>query len=185
MTRRRRLRTKKELGIPRWVSTVEGSVDDPPIVMRQDRMKLIAGCLAFGSLLAFILIVPEVRYSTGTIVGLSFLGCLTLVFGTMATFPTTLVLDPEVLELRVLFRTTRFGWGDFSHFYVDRIRGLIVVVSADMSETFSQKSGWLRLFSRKVNLGSFWELPAARVVEVLNEARHRWAPVESSRQHPG
>jgi len=174
MTRHGRLRTKEELGIPKWMTAVEGSVDDPPIVMRQDRMKYSAWFLGGCSLLAFILLVPEVRYSTGTIVGLSFLGVLTAFFGLMAAIPATLVLDSEGLEWRLLFRTIRFGWDDFRGFYTDRSRGLIMHVNGDMSEAFVARSGRLGGLARKLDLGSFWELPAARVVEVLNEALVRW-----------
>lgn len=34
MTRHAKLRTKEELGLPKRVSAVEGSFNDPPIVLR-------------------------------------------------------------------------------------------------------------------------------------------------------
>ncbi|MBN9088698.1 MAG: hypothetical protein J0J01_17480 [Reyranella sp.] len=42
------LRSKEELGLPRWVPVVEESFDDPPIVMWQARLKLSLMCLGTG-----------------------------------------------------------------------------------------------------------------------------------------
>jgi hypothetical protein len=44
--RHARLRTKEELGLPRWMPAVEGSLDDPPIVLRQAETSL--PCVALG-----------------------------------------------------------------------------------------------------------------------------------------
>lgn len=46
MTRHARLQTKEEFGLPGGMSAVEGSLDDPPIVLRQDRLKLSLSSLA-------------------------------------------------------------------------------------------------------------------------------------------
>ena len=111
MTRHARLRTKEEPGLPRWMPALEGSLDDPPIVLRQDRLKLSLLCLG-----------------------------LTVVGGLMS-------------------RPRRF-----------------TVVVGEFTHEGPPKPAWRRYLTGSLELGSFWELPAQRVADVLNEARARWAP---------
>lgn len=176
MTRHARLRTKEELGLPRWMPAVEGSLDDPPIVLRQDRLKLSLMCLAFLVVGGLLLLVPVRTYSAWHLIFLGFLGLGAVMSALMAISPTTLILDPRGLVWRTAFRTFDHPWSDFAGFRVSPRRGLWTVVKVELSDAFRAKSRWRFLLKGGVELGSFWELPPQRIVDVLNEARARWAP---------
>jgi len=174
MTRHARLRTKEELGLPKWMPAVEGSFDDPPIVLRQDRLKLSLFCLGVAVVAGLLLLVPVRAYSAWHVIFLGFLGLGIAISGAMAMRPTTLILDPGGLTWRTMFRTFDYPWSDFGRFYVFFRKGLWPVVVAQRADALLPKPGWRRLFGASAELGSFWELPPQKVVDVLNEARARW-----------
>ena len=176
MTRHARLRTKEELGLPRWMPALEGSLDDPPIVLRQDRLKLSLLCLGLTVVGGLILLIPVRVYSAWHLIFLGLLGLGVVTFGAMAVRPATLILDPHGLSWRHAFRTVEYSWSAFARFYVlSRPRRFTVVVG-EFTHEGPPKPAWRRYLTGSLELGSFWELPAQRVADVLNEARARWAP---------
>jgi hypothetical protein len=74
MAQHAKLRTKEELGLPKWVPAVEGSFEDPPIVMRQDRLKLSLTSLAFAVVGGLFLLMQVRTYSAWHLLILSLLG---------------------------------------------------------------------------------------------------------------
>lgn len=155
---------------------VEGSFDDPPIVLRQDRLKLSLSCLAFAVVGGLALLIPVRVYSGWHLLILGFLGLGAVTFGLLAIAPTTLILDPAGLIRCSVFRTFEYPWSDFARFRWYARRGMLNVVVADRSDERLARLGWRRFLERTVELGSYWELPARHVVEVLNEALTRWKP---------
>lgn len=176
MTRHAKLRTKEELGLPKWVPAVEGSFDDPPIVLRQDRLKLSFTFLGFVVVGGLVLLAPVRVYSGWHLTILGSLGLGAVMFCLLAMVPTTLILDPAGLVRRSVFRTIEYPWSEFARFRWHAMRGVWHVVVADRSDEILARLGWRRFLEGPVGLGGYWELPAERVVEVLNEALTRWKP---------
>ena len=181
MTRHGKLRTKEALRLPKWVPAVEGSFDDPPIVLRQDRLKLALNCLPLTALAALILWLPTIRYSTAHFFVLGLLGFGAAVYALQAIFPATLILDPTCLVLRSAFRTVEYQWCDFARFRWYSYRFVWRLVCGDYTEAFKARQGWRRFLAGTAGLGGYWELPAQRVTDVLNEALARWgAPTDAA-----
>ena len=176
MARHARLRTKEELGLPKWVAAVEGSFDNPPIVMRQDRVKLALNSLGFAVVGGLVLLMPARPYSGWQLVILGLLGLGAVAFGLLAIAPTTIILDPGGLVRRSVFRTLEYPWSDFAGFRWYAVRGVVHVVVGDRSDEILARLGWRRFLEGPANMGTYWELPAPHVVAVLNEALTRWKP---------
>lgn len=96
--------------------------------------------------------------------------------GLLAIIRTTLILTPGGLVRRSVFRTLEYPWSDFARFRWYAQRDVVHVVVGDRSDEILARLGWRRFLAGPVYLGSYWELPARRVVEVLNEALTRWKP---------
>lgn len=159
---------------------MEGSLDDPPIVLRQHRLKYVLVCFAgivaasiFASLVASSS-AGAVHYFVPILVGLT-----GVTSGVRAIFPDMLILDAHGVVWRRWFWTIEFRWSDFRRFRA--VPDGEKQVEADISLGMRRRLGWRRFLPGlwgPVNLGNGWELPAARVAEVLTEARARWGPVE-------
>ena len=155
---------------------VEGSLDDPPIVLRQDRLKLSLMFLAVAAVTSLLLLPPWGPNSTGRLVALGFFGLCSAISGLMAVRPSLLILDPHGLIWCQTFRTFEYPWSAFTRFYVlSRPRRFTAVVG-EFTHEGPPKPGWRRFLTGSLELGSLWELPPQRVADVLNEARARWAP---------
>jgi hypothetical protein len=177
------LRTREKLGLPKWAAVVEGSFDDPPIVLRQDRLKLSLMSLALAALLGLVLWLPVRAYTPSHLIVLACVA-IGLVFHVLqALRPTTLVLDPNGLEVRFAFRTLDVPWPDVARFRLQR-RPYRAVVGEPSERCVARQSGWRRLLIGPQDLGSVWELPAQRVVDILNEALRRWGQDSASPQSP-
>ncbi|MBI3196726.1 MAG: PH domain-containing protein [Rhodospirillales bacterium] len=154
---------------------VEGSLAQPPIVLRQDRLKL-ALCCAGAAALALLLL-ATVRFSSiidtvlFCVVGLSALD-----YGLGAIFPATLTLSPAGLVRRSVYRTVEFSWQDITGFRWYRTRMMVNMVMAEHSDAYRATLGWRSFFGAATALGGFWELPAQRVVDELTAALGHWAP---------
>jgi Bacterial PH domain len=154
MTRHAKLRTKEELGLPKWVPAVEKSFDDPPIVLRQDRLKLSFSALGFAVMGGLALLIPVRVYSGWHLLMLGLLGLAAVTFGALAIVPTTLILDPKGLIQRSVFRSFEYSWSDFARFRWYARRGLLHVVVADLPDERIARLGWRRFLTRTVELGS-------------------------------
>lgn len=174
MTRHGRLRTKEELGLPKWTPAVEGSFDDPPIVLRQDRLKVWLASLACLCFVGMGWILPPERHTVTIDIGMWLFGSGAAVLALQAMFPTVVILDPVGITVRTLLRTYENPWSDFDGFrpmLIGRTRLVVGVPSA----AYRARRGWRR-FLGPPSVGNLWELPTERVVAVLNEALARWRP---------
>jgi len=154
---------------------VEGSLDDPPIVLRQDRLKLSLMFLACAAVTGLLLLPPWGPNSTGRLVALGFFGLCSAISGLMAARPSLLILGPDGLTWRAMWRTFEYPWSAFARFYVFSRKGWLHGVAAELAHEGPPKAAWRRFLTGSLDLGSFWELPPQRVADVLNEARARWA----------
>jgi hypothetical protein len=142
---------------------VEGSLSAPPIVLRQDRLKLSLGFVGFSGLAAGLLGVLDFD-STLHILAFCFIGLTALDYGLGAIVPTTLTLGPAGLVRRSVYRTVTFPWQDLTDFrwYRTRMSGnTIMAVHSNGVAT---------------QLGGYWELPVQQVVDQLTAALAHWGP---------
>jgi hypothetical protein len=94
-----------------------GSLENPPIIIRQDRLKLIVmafACALFA--VAAVLVAPSSRNSLVAYLFSAGFGLGFLLFIFMATNPGTLVLEPRGLTWKTWLRTFTRSWSDFSKF---------------------------------------------------------------------
>ncbi|MFO1079416.1 MAG: hypothetical protein U1E23_02140 [Reyranellaceae bacterium] len=148
-TRHGRLRTREELGLPKWSGGIEGSFDDPPIVVRQDRLTTSLLSLSLLPMVAWLCFVPG-PYSGVRLLYMGAVGIIVVLGVAVVVFPAVLILDPEGLTLRTPFRAIEYPWRRFARFYVRSINHVKWVV-AESSETLAPRYGW-----RRGNLRSAW-----------------------------
>lgn len=180
MTRHSRQRTNRELELTKEQVGLEGPLSNPPIVLWQDRHEHMMTCLGFLAGASLLTSPLGSAFHGAPHYLVPVLGLIGVTFGLKAMFPGALVLDADGLVWRGLFWTIEFRWSDFRRF-----RGVLPDgenrVEGDMSGALRRRLGWRRYLlgrSGSVNFGDSWELPAARVAEVLREARARWGPTE-------
>lgn len=171
-TSRRRFRTKEELGLPKWVAAVEGTVDDPPIVIWQDRLKVSAMSLALAVLAAIFYGMGS--GSAARVFWPILLGMTAALFGWMAIVRNCLILTPEGLTWRTAFHTFNYEWSDFERFVV--ALGRTKMVAGVLSESYKRRQSWFWHWTGRWMFGGFWELPQQQIVDVLNRARTHWGP---------
>jgi hypothetical protein len=161
-----RLRTKGELGLPKWVPAVEGTFDDPPIVMWESRLKMSLICLGAALPAGFAYV-----WLSGTRFWWILFGLVAVLSGLKAIFRGALILSPGGLVFRTGFRTIKYQWSDFDSFVV--LRGRTSRLAGKLSASSKSRRWWLTSWRA---LGFCWELPLQRIADVLNEARRRWGP---------
>jgi len=154
---------------------VEGSLADPPIVLRQDRLKLALCCAGLAALAVALLVTSRFNSTLDTVL-LGVIGLSALTYGLRAIFPTTLTLGPAGLVRRSVFRTVEFSWQDITGFGWYRTRTMVNMVQAEHSDAYRATLGWRGFFGAATALGGFWELPVQRVVDELTAALAHWAP---------
>lgn len=158
---------------------VEGSLADPPIVLRQDRLKLGLCCAALATLAVLLLATSRLSSIQDALL-LGCIGLSAIVYGIRAIFPTTLTLGPAGLVSRSAFRTVEFSWQDITGFRWYRTRTMVNMVMAEHSDIYRAKLGWRGVFGAATALGAYWELPAQRMVDDLTSALAHWRPQAQS-----
>ena len=160
--------------MPKWIPAAEGTLDDPPIVLRQDRVKLSLIALCFMLLATFVCSTGSPLHNNGTLFWTSFFGVVTGCFGWKAVMPGTLALDPAGIVWRTSFRKVKYEWNEFSDFRTYSIKGLINPVLGDFSGNRKSHRIWRNITGGPASFGAFWELPAQTIVDVLKKARSHW-----------
>jgi hypothetical protein len=130
-------------------------------------------CLAIAALVAFLnwrFPTSDARLFFSILVGL-----LAAFMGWIAIVRTGLILAPEGLAWRTGFRTFNYKWDDFERFFVASGRGKMV--AGVFSESGKRRRLWFLRWAGTTAFGGAWELQPQTIVDVLNEARTRWAPM--------
>jgi hypothetical protein len=161
---------------------MRGSLDDPPIVIRQNRLKFFFISLVCG---AFVLLaVPILRRHTDQAVALVVLAYVTIAFfgsGALllllvAIFPGSLIVEKEGIISKISFRTFRYRWADFEKFTVWSPATFSRHVGCIFSEEYQAHHASARITGGLGSFGGGWELKTADVVDLLNRARDLWGP---------
>ncbi|WP_428662274.1 hypothetical protein [Reyranella sp.] len=151
---------------------MEGTFDDPPIVMWQDRVKVSLMSLVTAGLAAlFYWLCPA---SDASLFWSVLLGLVAAVLGWIAIARSGLIAAPEGLTWRTGFRTFNYEWSDFERFTV--VSGRSNMVVGVLSERCNRRRRWFLRWMDSRTFGAVWELPPQRIVDILNEALTRWGP---------
>ncbi len=160
---------------------MQGSFDNPPIVIRSSKWKtalLLAVCVGFVAIGIFMLggAIPGVIWSA--YLGVALFGCGIPLFGWQLLRPDSLELSPAGIVWRSVFKTMSWKWQDVGNF-----RAYRVFFSRQVGFDFSASySGQTRLRATNKSLAGVegaltgnWEIGPVELAKLLNEARARWA----------
>jgi hypothetical protein len=156
---------------------MQGSLNEPPIIIRQDRAKLglmvlVAGVLTlilYGFLAAGMLQGDTLGQHAFVIA----FALLTL-FGVWKLLnPGSLIIGPAGLDWRTSLGGYHYEWTDFDGFAV--FSGPYLRQASAKYSNRCTKYRVARMWNLGT-LGSCWELSPAEVVSVLNAARQKWTP---------
>jgi hypothetical protein len=152
------------------IGAVKGTLDDPPVVIWQDRLEQSLICVAIAALATFL----YWRFPSSGTDSSILAGLFAASMGWSAVVRTGLVLTPKGLAWRTGFRTFNYKWDDFERFFV--ASGRRQMVAGVFSEDGKRRRLWFLRWAGTTAFGGAWELPPQRIVDVLNEARTRWVP---------
>lgn len=170
---------------------MQGSLDHPPVVITQHRLKLallfglFAGLtvvLALGAWISSFL-----RDAVWAYLGLSFLAPLALGSAAAAAasgwsflHPGTLTLDPEGLTYRAYWYVRRHRWSDIAEFVVFAPSSRTRTPGCVFVEGYTGHTIGRGVTGRHASFGHGWEMGAADMVEMLKAAKEAWSPPPSS-----
>jgi hypothetical protein len=151
-----------------------GTLQNPPIILAQDRVKLSLLLIAGIGFVALILTIGIARSVFLTYAGLVLFGLGSMLVAWSIVRPATIVLDQSGIAYRSRMRTVQYEWQDFAEFFIWSPRWPVKFAGFVYSETSRRDR-----IGRAINggIGSFggsWELPVSEMVDLLNQAHGRW-----------
>jgi hypothetical protein len=110
-----------------------------------------------------------------------FFGAGIPLFGWRLIRPDVLTVAPDGLTWRSVLRTARYQWDDVQNFraYKPTSKTISKHVGFDFTDSYRAKRGGPYGLAKAMtgvegSLGGGWELGAAELAELLNDARARW-----------
>ena len=156
---------------------MRGTLENPPIILEQDRFKLGLSLTATAG----VTLLFAIKLSTGTGRSVFLDSFLILLFGVLSLFliyslfrPGCLILEPGGLTWRTGIRTFRYSWNDFTNFVIysprlfSRQPGCVYADGSQGNKIIRGLTGGIDSF------GPCWKEPASEIVDLLNKARARW-----------
>lgn len=160
---------------------MQGSLGQPPIVIRSSRataalmLSIVAGFVAIGLMMAQD---PE----ESAVIGYLMAGAFSLgipVFAWRLVRPDTMTLTPDGISWQNMFRTDRWEWSEVQDFHAYKPTSRTIAkhvgfvftnrgrdgAPGDAAEESTEATG---------SFGTGWELSAADLADLLNNARGLW-----------
>jgi Bacterial PH domain len=162
---------------------MQGSLDDPPIVIRSSQWKATVFLLiSLGFVAIAVLILQDPKESHWPAwLGIALFGLGIPVFGLRLVRPDRLTLTPDGITWRSPLRTTHWTWNDVQSFrpYVPAPTTVARHVGFDFTETYRGRDVGLRGTAKALtgvegSLGSGWEMGPAELCDLLNNAQRKW-----------
>lgn len=161
---------------------MQGSLIQPPIVIRSTRWKLVApllGALLFVAGGVWMLSLGDPGKVTSGLFTTGFFGLCALVLLVPLLRPSTLEIGREGVTERTAVRTTTYGWDQVRAFRVQKIAGRTMVAFDFTQDDPAQRR--LRALSRSMAgaegaFDNLWTIRPQALADLLNEARARWGP---------
>jgi hypothetical protein len=178
---------------------MQGSLDDPPIVIVGERwswrrawpitiiLLAVFNQLALGGGDLHRMARSPMSWFSGAVLVL-----VVVSLTWQALSPPRLELSPQGIKRTVTWRTWRYGWNELDHFRLISLPRT-EAVGFDYTDPAKANSGyrqWVRTsYGAAGVLAGNMEIPAAELVGLLNRARARWASAEArpvgARRPPG
>ena len=167
---------------------MQGSLDQPPIVIHGSRWKTaVIGCIALGFTAAATAILwsDEVKGDVFDRAMLQFaflfFAGLSLVSLCRLIWPNRLTLgaggfDCDITWLPGFKQSYGYSWGDIAELRAGRMRGF-AVVQYKLTKKTKPRGSQMRLRPLRIDnqLLPGWEISAAKLVELMQQARQRWS----------
>jgi hypothetical protein len=170
---------------------VQGSIDQPPIVVRSSQSTsfvMLIISITFVAAGVLILKDPNQNLAVGYL-GIAFFGLGIPVFAWRLIRPDILIVAPEGITWRNALRTSHWQWNDVQSFraYSPAGRTLSKHLGFDFTDSSCAQTRRLRYGVKAIagvegSVGGGWELGAADLADLLNQARIRWAGAPPSRR---
>ena len=162
---------------------MQGSLNAPPIVIGSSRtyaalMLVIAA--VFVAIGAFMLRDPKESATISWLI-MIFFGAGIPLFAWQLIRPSVLTLVPDGVSWRSPFRTVHYRWDDLQNFrpYKPAAKSISKHLGFDFTDSYHAKRGGpyglaMVMTGVEGSLGGGWELGAAELAELLNQARAQW-----------
>jgi hypothetical protein len=156
---------------------MHGTLDNPPIVIYQDRAKIYF-LMIFGVALTsfFVWSLVSIHGQHGFVRYLEYvlvptLGAATLFIAWLIVRPGTLAIDKDHLTWKTGVRTFQYVWGDFTDFFVFSPQWLIKQPACHFSAKGRRRYASHSLGMGFGSFGGLWECSSHEIVDLLNKAR--------------
>jgi hypothetical protein len=159
---------------------MQGSLDQPPIIIRSSRMTaavLLLFAVGFVAMGIWFSISPTANHVIGYFVT-AFFGISIPIIAWRLIRPDSLTLTPDGACWHSTFAIIRFRWDEVQNF---RVWGgtFSTDIGYDLATgCHAPPSRFIRVATKLIgvggSLGSGWELDADELADLLNDARARW-----------
>jgi hypothetical protein len=159
------------------LENMQGSLDAPPIIIRQSRLKLGLTVLTEAALTAFCYWLFEIATHDGTVMGgVILIGLALLTIFQAWTFlnPGSLEIGPDGVLLRTGLKIARYDWADFDGFVVVYGRSIFSRYPSAVFSKDCDKQSALGALWGGASMGSQWELGATEIVNLLDKGLAKW-----------
>jgi hypothetical protein len=163
--------------------TMQGSLDQPPIVIRSSQktsLWMLLASIVFVAGGVLIARDPTQNPVMGYL-GIAFFGAGIPLFAYRLIRPDVLTVAPDGITWRTPFRTASWRWDDVRNFrpYAPGGRTISKHLGFDFTDDYHLHSKGLRRTAKTLtgvegSLGGGWELSAADLADLLTTARTRW-----------
>jgi hypothetical protein len=155
---------------------VQGSIDQPPIVVRSSQLR------SFVLVASGVLILKAPESPAWGYLMIAFFGLGIPLFAWRLIRPDILIVAPGGITWRSAIRTSHWHWSDVQRFrpYSPAGRTISKHLGFDFTDSYPAQNRQLRHIAKAIagvegSLGGGWELSAADLADLLNKARIRWA----------
>ena len=160
---------------------MQGNLDQPPVVICSSALKSFALMTACGLAAAFCWFDLSLgpASSTHAASGLVAFGLGVPYYAWLFLSPNTLTLSPEGLVLKTRWRSARWPWEAVSRFRAIQVHLATQQVGFDLRQAPEGARSFMQYYvgyaGADDSLGGGWEIGAARLAELITQARARWA----------
>jgi len=158
---------------------MQGSLDQPPIVIQTSALKiggLTLGCALVAALCWFLLsLIPPAPHALSGLVAFSL---AVPYYGWLFLSPNVLAIAPDGVTLKARWRKAHWPWDQVRNFRAVRVHIATKHIAFDLAEGSTGPSSYMQYYVRYAgaddSLGGGWEMDSGELAALLNAARQRW-----------
>jgi hypothetical protein len=157
---------------------MQGSLDEPPIIIKQDQGKFVLGIFLIAGFVATFCAMgwgADARQLLWVFAGFALGGFGGLMFMRNFVPPCGLTLDKSGLTWRGPWNVNRYPWSAITGFVVVSPLLLARQPGCVFAASSEKRPITPRFFGDTGSFGPCWEMKAQDIVDLLNAARARWS----------